>query len=73
VTISSEDAADTAAVAAQLGMPGVACDVTDSAALAHLVAATLDTWAVSTSWCAMPASPGGRAALPIWTWTITTG
>lgn len=43
VTISSEDAADTAAVAAQLGMPGVACDVTDNAALAHLVAATLDT------------------------------
>lgn len=43
VTISSEDAADTAAVAAQLGMPGVACDVTDSAALAHLVAATVAT------------------------------
>mgnify|MGYP000284736486 FL=1 len=37
VVISSEDAADTARVAAELGMPGCACDVADDAALAHLV------------------------------------
>jgi NAD(P)-dependent dehydrogenase (short-subunit alcohol dehydrogenase family) len=34
VVISSESAADTARVAADLGMPGMACDVTDDAALA---------------------------------------
>ncbi|MDF8334010.1 SDR family NAD(P)-dependent oxidoreductase [Novosphingobium cyanobacteriorum] len=37
VVISSEDAADTARVAAELGMPGVPCDVTDHAALERLV------------------------------------
>lgn len=37
VVISSEDADDTACVAAELGMPGFACDVTDDAALAGLV------------------------------------
>lgn len=37
VVISSEDAADTARVAGELGMPGIACDVTDDAALARLV------------------------------------
>ncbi|MBT0668238.1 glucose 1-dehydrogenase [Novosphingobium profundi] len=38
VVISSEDAADTARVAAELGMPGQTCDVTDAAALDALVA-----------------------------------
>ena len=38
VVISSEDAADTERVAAELGMPGIACDVTDHAALKRLVA-----------------------------------
>jgi NAD(P)-dependent dehydrogenase (short-subunit alcohol dehydrogenase family) len=37
VVISSEDAADTARVAAELGMPGEPCDVTDDAMLARLV------------------------------------
>lgn len=37
VVISSENAADTAAVAAELGMPGLACDVSDDAALGALV------------------------------------
>jgi NAD(P)-dependent dehydrogenase (short-subunit alcohol dehydrogenase family) len=37
VVISSEDAADTARVAAELGMPGITCDVTDHAALKGLV------------------------------------
>lgn len=37
VVISSEDAEDTARVAAELGMPGQPCDVTDDAALAALV------------------------------------
>ena len=37
VIISSEDAGDTARVAAELGMPGLACDVSDDAALARLV------------------------------------
>ena len=37
VVISSEDAADTARVAAELGQPGIACDVADDAALARLV------------------------------------
>lgn len=37
VVISSEDAADTARVAGELGMPGCACDVADDAALAGLV------------------------------------
>ncbi|MFM5931328.1 MAG: SDR family NAD(P)-dependent oxidoreductase [Novosphingobium sp.] len=37
VVISSEDAADTARVAAELGQPGRACDVSDDAALAALV------------------------------------
>lgn len=37
VVISSEDAADTARVAGELGMPGLACDVADDAALARLV------------------------------------
>ncbi len=37
VMISSEDEADTARVAAELGQPGIACDVTDDAALAALV------------------------------------
>jgi len=37
VVISSEDAADTARVAAELGMPGQPCDVTDDRALAALV------------------------------------
>ena len=37
VVISSEDAAETASVAERLGQPGIACDVTDDAALAALV------------------------------------
>lgn len=37
VVISSEDAEDTARVAAELGQPGIACDVSDDAALARLV------------------------------------
>jgi len=37
VAISSEDDAATAAVAAEIGTPGLACDVTDDAALARLV------------------------------------
>ena len=37
VVISSEDAEDTARVAAELGMPGQPCDVTDDAGLAMLV------------------------------------
>ncbi len=37
VLISSENAEDTARTAAQLGMPGQVCDVTDEAALAALV------------------------------------
>ncbi|MFM5948573.1 MAG: SDR family NAD(P)-dependent oxidoreductase [Novosphingobium sp.] len=37
VVISSENAEDTARVAAELGMPGCACDVADDAALARLV------------------------------------
>jgi len=37
VVISSEDAADTARVTAELAMPGLACDVSDDAALARLV------------------------------------
>lgn len=37
VVISSEDAQDTARVAAEMGMPGIACDVADDAALARLV------------------------------------
>jgi len=42
VVISSEDAADTARVAAALAMPGIACDVRDDGALAALVAGTVD-------------------------------
>lgn len=41
VTISSENAAETAAVAARLEMPGIAADVTDDAALAALVDETV--------------------------------
>lgn len=37
VVISSEDVEDTARVAAELGQPGIACDVSDDAALARLV------------------------------------
>ncbi|MDE2437060.1 MAG: SDR family oxidoreductase [Sphingomonadales bacterium] len=37
VVISSEDSADTERVAAELGMPGCQCDVTDDAALSRLV------------------------------------
>lgn len=41
VMISSEDAADTQAAAAELGQPGIVCDVSDDAALARLVDGTL--------------------------------
>ena len=41
VLISSEDGADTARVAAELAMPGLACDVADDAALARLSDAAL--------------------------------
>ncbi len=41
VVISSEDAADTARVAGELGMPGCPCDVADDAMLARLVDFTL--------------------------------
>ena len=41
VVISSENAEDTARVAAELGMPGCACDVADDAALARLVELTM--------------------------------
>lgn len=41
VTISSENAADTAAIAAELGMPGIACDVTDADGLSALVSDTV--------------------------------
>lgn len=41
VVVSSESADDTARVAADLGMPGFACDVTDDAAQAALVAFAL--------------------------------
>lgn len=37
VIISSEDGADTARLAGALGMPGIACDVTDHAAMERLV------------------------------------
>jgi NAD(P)-dependent dehydrogenase (short-subunit alcohol dehydrogenase family) len=37
VVISSENADDTARAAAELGQPGIACDVADDAALARLV------------------------------------
>ena len=42
MVISSENAADTAHVAAELGMPGCPCDVADDAALAALVDLALD-------------------------------
>ncbi len=41
VVISSENAEDTARVAAELGMPGCACDVADDAALTRLVEFTV--------------------------------
>lgn len=41
VVISSEDAADTARAAAELGQPGLPCDVADDAALARLLDGTL--------------------------------
>lgn len=41
VMISSENAADTAAVAQSLGQPGMVCDVADDAALQALVAGTI--------------------------------
>lgn len=42
VVISSEDAADTKLVAAELGQHGITCDVTDDAALARLVDGACD-------------------------------
>lgn len=42
VVISNESAVETAAVAAELGMPGIAADVTDDLALAALIEGTLD-------------------------------
>lgn len=42
VVISSEDVADTARVAAELGQTGIAADVTDDTALAALVDGTLE-------------------------------
>jgi len=42
VLISSEDAADTARVAAELAMPGCPCDVSDDVALGRLVATAVD-------------------------------
>ena len=42
VVISSEDAAETARVAKRLGQPGIACDVTEDAALGALVEGALD-------------------------------
>lgn len=44
VTISSESAADTAAVATRRGMPGIVADVTDKAALAALVEGTVSAF-----------------------------
>lgn len=41
VMISSEDEGDTARVSAEMGMPGIACDVADDAALKHLVDGTV--------------------------------
>ncbi len=41
VVISSEDAEDTAHAAAELGQPGIACDVADDAALVRLVDSAL--------------------------------
>jgi len=41
VVITSEDVADTARVATELGMAGIPCDVTDDAALAALIDGTL--------------------------------
>lgn len=43
VLISSEDASETARVAAELGQPGICCDVTDDSALARLVDGACDT------------------------------
>lgn len=42
VVVSSEDAADTAAAAGELGAAGIACDVGDDAAIAALVAQTVE-------------------------------
>jgi NAD(P)-dependent dehydrogenase (short-subunit alcohol dehydrogenase family) len=42
VVVSSENAADTAAAAEQLGATGIACDVSDDAAVASLVAQTTE-------------------------------
>lgn len=41
VVVSSEDPADTARASADLGQPGIACDVADDAALARLVDGTI--------------------------------
>ncbi len=41
MVITSEDVADTARVATELGMAGIPCDVTDDAALAALIDGTL--------------------------------
>ncbi|WP_206244395.1 SDR family NAD(P)-dependent oxidoreductase [Novosphingobium terrae] len=41
VMISSEDAGDTSRVSAELGMPGIACDVADDQALERLVCGTV--------------------------------
>ena len=42
VVVSSENAEDTAAAAARLGATGIVCDVSDDAAIAGLVAQTVD-------------------------------
>lgn len=42
VVISSEDVGETARVAARLGQPGIACDVTEDAALGALVGGALE-------------------------------
>lgn len=66
VVISSEDAAATAAAAGELDMPGIACDVTDPAALERLVGegeAALGGLDILVCNAGIPGRPGPFAAI----------
>lgn len=73
MVISSENSDETARIAAQLGMPGIAADVTDDAALARLVDGTRGKCGGVDLLICNAGISGRPARSRQSTWPITTG
>ena len=65
VVVSSENAEDTAAAAAELGATGIVCDVSDDAAIASLIAQTVESFGGIDILVSNAGIQGGASADPL--------